>query len=407
MLIRVIDGRWEVLMVKLIELQNLSEKYGTQFYVYDSNKLVAQYVKLKEIMKSHLEDFQISYAFKANYMPALCSTLRDLGAGAEVCNAVEYTIAKTVGFKYSKIIYNGPLKDRGDVEELLIFGAIVNVDSKRELDEVIIPILRKFPSKSISVGLRCNLDTMKGKMSRFGIVISDDFVEYLKDITIKYPNLKIKSLHCHVKGRQLQDWNEKIIAIVDIYWLIKSKCSISVESINFGGGFPIENWTLSDSIVASIRKTIEKLGNQYPKVIIEPGAELSANSMRLAAKIQDVKMIRERKIACVNISRYQLSPMHWERDLNYKILTQSNMVSFESFDIVGNTCLENDYIVKNHKGHLEVGDYIIVEDVGSYALTLKPAFGTLNIPVLDCSDSKNVSIVKRQECIDDIIKTYY
>lgn len=407
MLIRVIDGRWEVLLVKLIELQNLSEKYGTQFYLYDSNKLVAQYVKLKEIMESHLEDFQISYAFKVNYMPVLCSTLHDLGAGAEVCNAVEYSIAKTVGFKYSKIIYNGPLKDSDDVEDLLTSGGIVNVDSRRELDEVVIPILRKFPAKLLDIGIRCNLDTIKGKTSRFGIVINDEFVEYLKDITTKYPNLKIKSLHCHVKGRRLQDWNEKITAIVNIYWMIKSKCNISAECLNFGGGFPIEDWELVDSIVANIGKSIEKLGNQYPKVIIEPGAELSANSMSLAAKIQNVKTIRERKIACVNISRYQLSPMHWERELNYKILSQSNIDSFESFDIVGNTCLEDDYIVKNYKGHLETGDYIIVENVGSYALTLKPAFGALNIPVIDYSDSKNVSIVKRQECIDDIIKTYY
>lgn len=393
--------------MRLIELQNLSEKYGAQFYLYDSNKLATQYEKLEDIMESHLEDFQISYAFKANYMPALCRTLHDLGAGAEVCNAVEYTIAKTVGFEYSKIIYNGPLKDSDDVENLLISGGIVNVDSRRELDEVVIPILRKFPSKLFGIGIRCNLDTLKGKASRFGIVINDEFVEYLKDITTKYPNLKIQSLHCHVKGRQLQDWNEKISAIVNIYWMIKNKCNISAESLNFGGGFPIGNWELVDSIVANIGKAIEKLGNHYPKVIIEPGAELSANSMMLVAKIQDVKKIREKNIACVNISRYQLSPMHWERDLNYNILSQSGRDSCESFDIVGNTCLEDDYIIKNHKGHLEIGDYLIVDDVGSYALTLKPAFGSLNIPVLDCSDGKNVSIVKTQECIDDIIKTYY
>lgn len=391
----------------LTELQNLSEKYGTQFYLYDSNKLTAQYEKLKEIMESHLENFQISYAFKANYMPALCHTLYDLGAGAEVCNTVEYTIAKKVGFEYFKMVYNGPLKDSKDAEEILISGGMVNVDSRRELDEIIIPILRKYPLKSLGVGIRCNLNTTKGRTSRFGVVINDEFVEYLKDITTKYPNLKIQSLHCHVKGRGLQAWNEKISAIVNLYWMVKNKCDIPVESLNFGGGFPIGNWELVDSIVASIGKAIENMENRFPKVIIEPGAELAANSMMLAAKIQDVKTIRERSIACVNISRYQLSPMHWNRDLNYYILSLSGMDNDEPFDIVGNTCLEDDYIIKNHKGHLEIGDYIVVEDVGAYALTLKPAFGALNIPVIDYSDSKNVSIVKRQECIDDIIKTYY
>ena len=283
----------------------------------------------------------------------------------------------------------------------------MNVDSRRELDEIIIPILRKYPLKSLGVGIRCNLNTTKGRTSRFGVVINDEFVEYLKDITTKYPNLKIQSLHCHVKGRGLQAWNEKISAIVNLYLMVKNKCDIPVESLNFGGGFPIGNWELVDSIVASIGKAIENMENRFPKVIIEPGAELAANSMMLAAKIQDVKTIRERSIACVNISRYQLSPMHWNRDLNYYILSLSGMDNDELFDIVGNTCLEDDYIIKNHKGHLEIGDYVVVEDVGAYALTLKPAFGALNIPVIDYSDSKNVSIVKRQECIDDIIKTYY
>lgn len=393
--------------MKLTELQDLSETYGTQFYLYDSNKLVRQYENLRKIMECQLNDFQIAYAFKANYMPALCRKLYDIGAGAEVCNTVEYTIAQKTGFEYEKIIYNGPLKDNDDIENLLISGGTVNIDSRREIDEIIIPILKKYPHESIKLGIRCNLNTTKGKTSRFGVVVNNEFAEYLKGIIIKYPNLKIQSLHCHVKGRKSQDWNEKISAIIDIYWLIRNKCNISAESLNFGGSLPVENRELVNSIIACIGKTIKAIGSDFPKVIIEPGAELTANSMMLVAKIQNIKTIRERHIACVNVSRYQLSPMHWNRDLKYHILSSVNTHIGETFAIVGNTCLEDDYIIKNHKGHLEIGDFIVVEDVGSYALTLKPAFGSLNIPVIDCSDNKNVSIVKRQECIDDIIKTYY
>lgn len=393
--------------MKLTELQDLSETYGTQFYLYDSNKLIGQYEKLRKIMECHLNNFQIAYAFKANYMPILCHKLRDIGAGAEVCNTVEYTIAKKEGFEHLKMIYNGPLKNNDDIEDLLVLGGTVNIDSKKELEKIIIPILKKYPHETLKVGIRCNLNTTKGKTSRFGVVVNNEFVEYLKELIKKYSNLKIQALHCHVKGRGLQDWSEKVSAIVDIYRIIKNKCGVSIECLNFGGSLPIENWELANSIVACIKETIEKIENDLPKVIIEPGAELTANSMMLAAKIQSIKTIRDRHIACVNISRYQLSPMHWNRVLKYRILSSENNDKGELFDIVGNTCLEDDYIIKNHKGHLEIGDYIVVEDVGSYALTLKPAFGSLNIPVIDCSDSKNVSIVKRQECIDDIIKTYY
>ena len=53
---------------------------------------------------------------------------------AEVVSYDEYNLVLKCGFDKSHIIYNGPMKDKASFIDALENGAIVNIETKRELD---------------------------------------------------------------------------------------------------------------------------------------------------------------------------------------------------------------------------------------------------------------------------------
>ena len=52
---------------------------------------------------------------------------------AEAVSREEYELAKLCGYSSNEIIYNGPIKNIHDIEVAFKEGAIINVDSQKEL----------------------------------------------------------------------------------------------------------------------------------------------------------------------------------------------------------------------------------------------------------------------------------
>ena len=101
--------------------------------------------------------------------------LHELGGFAEVVSDMEMEIALRIGVRPEHIIWNGPFKNAKKVEQLLIIGGTVNVDSAYEL-ELIEDIAKKYPKRKLNIGIRCNFDVNDGVVSRFAFDIeSDDF----------------------------------------------------------------------------------------------------------------------------------------------------------------------------------------------------------------------------------------
>ena len=80
--------------------------------------------------------------------------LKQLGCYAEVVSYTEYELALLEGFDKTHIIYNGPLKSKETFLDAIKNGAIVNIETKRELDW----LAYLDPNKNYGVGIRVNLD---------------------------------------------------------------------------------------------------------------------------------------------------------------------------------------------------------------------------------------------------------
>ncbi len=67
--------------------------------------------------------------------------------------------------------------------------------------------------------------------------------------------------------------------------------------------------------------------------------------------------------------------------------------------------MENDYLFKNYKGPLSIGDYLVFDNVGSYSVVFKPPFILPNVPVISMANDK-IKILKQSETFENIFQTY-
>jgi diaminopimelate decarboxylase len=80
---------------------------------------------------------------------------------AEVVSDMELALATKAKVKTENIIWNGPTKDLSTVENFLLSGGLINIDSTEEL-EAIKRIIERYPNNLFKIGIRCNFDIQDG-----------------------------------------------------------------------------------------------------------------------------------------------------------------------------------------------------------------------------------------------------
>lgn len=399
-------------------VSKLAEKYGDSFYLLDSEKFRMNLREMREAFQKYYSSSNIAYSFKTNYTPKLCKIVKEEGAYAEVVSDLEYELARKLGFLPNKIYYNGPYKKKEKLCEYILEGANVNLDTYQEFESI--RELSKRTGQPIQFGIRCNFDIDNGKKSRFGFDIDGyEFKKMMNEIE-KSDNLIVKGFQCHFPERRL-DWYENrvkgMIRILDQYM------TASVQYISFGGGYfgkinnqfaqsfsaPIPQYEDYAIVIAKKMKEYFDKRNMetYPELLIEPGSAVVADTMRYVTRIIGIKNVRGRNIASSTGSSYNMNPSVKSMNRPITVLRQNKSVNLNEqiWDIVGYTCIEDDLIYHAYKGNLDVGNFVIFDNVGSYSIVFKPAFILPQVPVIDVVNNR-MEIVKRGEKFEDIFQTY-
>ena len=392
-------------------IDNLRKEYGEAFYLLDSDQFRTNFLELKEAFSSIYPKFNIAYSYKTNYTPKFCKIVNELGGYAEVVSEMEMELALRCGVEHSRIIWNGPIKDRERMSEFLLAGGTVNFDSISEAEYI--KELAGTTDKVLSVGIRCNYDVGDGVISRFGFdVDGEDFKKVLEIVTTT-PNLHFVNFQCHFAKRQIEYWPARAKGMVELL----DKVGVIPERVDIGGGL---FGKMADSLKAQFSSEIPgykeyaeaaatvfaeyfKGKDKAPELIIEPGSAVVGDCMKFVGTVKTIKNVRGKYFASVlgsqkNISMTGINPP-------MEVVHMSEGQKFEGVDLVGFTCIEGDVLYKNYTGEIAVSDAIVISNCGSYSLVMKPPFILPNFPVLDiCGDE--VEVIKRAETFDDIFHTF-
>ena len=395
-------------------LNTISGEYGNAFYLLDSDVFEANYHELTDAFKSYYPKFNIAYSYKTNYTPKLVQIVDKLGGYAEVVSDMELTIALRSGVRPDHIIWNGPVKNQVKVNELLLSGGTVNIDSVYEIENIRHLALTN-PDRILNVGVRCNYDVGDGVLSRFGFdVDGEDFDEVLHFIT-DTPNIHLVNLQAHFAKRKPEYWTARTEGMLHVYDCVVNEFGLRPDRLDIGGGIygkmpeslrkqlGVDAVCYNDYASRSARLFAEHFGEDGPWLFIEPGSAVAGNCMRFVSRVETIKKVRGKIIATVigsqkNISMSGINPP-------MVILGAGKQNQVENADIVGFTCIEGDVLQKDYTGPLGVGDFVVVGNCGSYSLVMKPPFILPNFPVLDiCGDC--VELIKRAESFEDLFLTY-
>lgn len=399
-------------------LNCLSEQYGDSFYLLDSEVFEKNYVDLQAAFMRYYPYFNIAYSYKTNYIPKLVKIVDRYNGFAEVVSDLEMDIALNSRVKYERIIWNGPIKDKLRVEELLINGGTVNIDSIEEF-EYIKEIAAKYKDKTICVGIRCNYMVGDGVLSRFGIYVeSSEFDSILRTIS-ECENIKLVSFQSHFAKRSPEYWNARAEGMIKIYNYSKSKYGIIPERLDLGGGIygPMpemlrEQLGVTETCYEDYACRAAKVfagafqsESDKPMLVIEPGTALAANSMRYVCRVGTIKQVQKKTIATANGSQKNISLLGINPPMEVIHVPTSQHKRYDDLDIAGYTCIESDYLYRGYHGDLGVGDYLVFENCGSYSLVMKPPFIFANVPVIDIGNGK-IELIKRAETFEDLFSTY-
>ena len=394
-------------------ISGLQAEYGEAFYLLDSAQFRKNYAELKAAFNDIYPNWNIAYSYKTNYTPKLCKIVNELGGYAEVVSEMELEVAKRIGCKANRVIWNGPIKNVPVMEQFLLDGGTINIDSIEELEQVK-DIHNRHADKLINVGIRCNYDVNDGVVSRFGFDIDgEDFMEAVKFATTT-KNVKLINFQCHFAKRQIAYWPARAKGMVDLI----DRLGIIPERIDIGGGLfgkmadslkaqfssEIPDYEAYAKAAAQVFADYFKDKDVKPELLIEPGSAVVGDCMKFVGTVKTIKNVRGKWMAHVLGSQKNISMTGINPPIEV-IAMGGEQKEYKDLDFLGFTCIEGDVLYHNYNGKLAHQDVIVISNCGSYSLVMKPPFILPNFPVLDISEGKT-EVIKRAENFDDLFHTF-
>lgn len=382
----------------------------TPCYLIDLQKLKKNLYGLRQSFKSFWPNFTIGYSVKTNNLPWLISWMRANDVLAEVVSTPEYELARYVGYNDSQIILNGPNKGFEAMDNVLIGGGIVNLDSFYEID-YLHDHIDQYPN-DIKVGIRINFDleldcpgeTIPGKEpGRFGFNIENGDFRKAVDKLKALSKVKIAGIHAHHSTRT------KSLAVFKSITSHACKCARlcgGVEYINLGGclfgdkpGTPsFEEYAIA--ITDVLRQNDISLNT---KLILEPGAAIIASPVSYVCKVIGTKEVKDVRFVFTDGSKKHIAPQM--NSVNFAFTTKTSFSNTICRQVVtGYTCIEMDrFLVLENETELSRGDKIIIQNVGAYTMSLAPLFIEY-FPCVIVKDNDQYTVVREQWSTKEFIQ---
>ena len=213
----------------------------TPFYVYDRAVLAARVQLLRQNLPAEIV---LHYAIKANPMPAVVRFMAGLVDGLDVASAGELRVALDAGTDPADISFAGPGKTEGELEEAVLAGILLNIESFREIR--LLESISARSGRAARVAVRVNPDfelkssgmKMGGGPKQFGID-AERVPEALAEIGrrgLAFEGFHIYSGSQNLRPEAICEAQNKTLALAE---RLAAHAPGPVKVLNLGGGFGI------------------------------------------------------------------------------------------------------------------------------------------------------------------------
>lgn len=373
-----------------IPLGRLAARVGsTPFFAYDRADIDRRVLELRAALPG---DVRVSYAIKANPMPAVVQHLARRVDGFDVASAAEMQLALDTGIDAGRISFAGPGKTVEEVRRAVAAGVTIEIESMTQSEHVLCAAAELDVSPRCVVrvnpdfGLKGSGMRMGGGAQQFGVD-----AECVPDLlrTLSRKGLDVIGFHVFAGSQNLHP--DLLIAAqrhtVDLVLRLADQARCSVTKLNLGGGFgiPYGEKDVPLDLVPIGRALDELLAEQLRRrlsgveVTLEFGRFLVGESGVYVTRIIDRKHSRGRTYLIVDGGmHHQLAASGnlgqvIRRNYPIAIGTRMGEAAAEPATVVGCLCTPLDVLGDAVLlPRAEVGDLVVVFQAGAYGLTASP-----------------------------------
>ncbi len=401
------------LIIGGLDTVTLTEQFGTPLYVTNESRIRASYQRFKDAFP----DTDIYYAAKANSNLTFLKILAEEGAGADVFSGGELYCALKAGIPSDKILFNGNSKTDAELEMAVKNKVRISVDSLDEL-RTLSEIAHEHDHQA-EVAFRVNPDVSPRthpkiatglRESKFGIPSSEVVAAYKEAQSLE--NIKITGIHCHI-GSQILDVSPFVEATKKMIDLVKevTRLGIQLEFIDIGGGLgtPYKDEVapspkdLANAVLPVFVEGIKAL-EIYPKLILEPGRSIMADTTILLVKVNTVKHAYRNFVGVDAGFNLLVRPAMYDAYHRIVVANKAGEKSSELYTIVGPICESGDILARDRfLPRIEKDDLIAILDVGAYGFSMSSQYnGRPRCAELLVHDGK-VDMIREKESYDDLL----
>ncbi len=396
----------------------LAGKYSTPLYVYNGNRIIENYSRIKKALESGERKTRVAYAVKALPRAAVLSLLKDVGcAYLDAVSPAEALAGIRAGYDPKKIMFTGTNMSNDDLQFALRHEILINIDSESQLRR-----LHGMHYGPVDISVRWNPGIGAGAYSgtitagaeshgrpvKFGI--AEEQMPHACSLA-RLMDKRIIGLHQHIgsnwKGDAVEDFLETVGSTLDMAASIGK-----LEFVDLGGGpgiryredekeFPLGRYANGIWNHANTHDAV------FDALMVEPGRYIVGDAGILLLEVNTVEQKNGNLLIGVNGGFNSLirPVMYGEehdgifRECYHEILPCSRTGRIERATVAGNLCETGDlFAIKREMEIPEEGGYIAILNGGAYGASMASNYNSRPLPAeLMLVDSKEQLIRKLQE----------
>jgi diaminopimelate decarboxylase len=373
-----------------IPVDRLAARVGaTPFFAYDRGLLTSRVERLRAVLP---DGIKLSYAVKANPMPAVVQHLSGMVDSFDVASAMEMRTALDTPMPADRVSFAGPGKTPDELTQAVAAGVTIELESETEAARV--EAIGDQLSIRPRVAVRVNPDfevrgsgvRLGGGPQQFGVDAErvPALVKQLTSTDVDFLGFHVFAGSQNLHADILADSQRKT---VDLVLRLAEASPDPIRYLNLGGGFGIPYFERDEpldleavsSTLAGLMDTAIRPKLPDARVVIELGRYIVGECGVYITRIVDRKESRGRTYLIVDGGlHHQLAASGNFGQVirrNYPLAVANRMGEqpTETASVVGCLCTPLDLLgEKVPLPSAEVGDLIAVFQAGAYGLTASP-----------------------------------
>lgn len=404
----------------------LAKKYGTPLYVFDEVTLRSKCQEFIHEFTKRYQNAVVAYASKAFLNRAWARVLKEEGLGLDVVSGGELSVAQSVKFPLEKVYFHGNNKTPDELRLALKLkiGRFI-VDNFHEIE-----LLNKLAGEmkvkqSVLLRLAPGIDahthryTTTGILdSKFGFPVATGQAETAVTQAISASNLDLVGFHFHLGSpvRETSPYEMAIELVLRFAKEMESKYAFHLKEFSPGGGFAVRYMVdasaltvaeYAEAITVAVTNMTSKLSLSQPKLIVEPGRAIVAQSavaLYTVGAIKDIPGIR--KYVCVDGGMGDnIRPALYEAKYEALIANKVGEEESTKVSIAGKYCESGDILARDIAlAPVSAGDIIAMPIAGAYAIPMSSNYNMVTRPAVVMVKGGKTQVIRKRESYQDLMK---